>query len=145
MTTLRWRLLAAALSIFLLGNVGKTLRTFSVPLPAELRSSGKVALEFRGLDVAANRSGKFEVDCVDAAGNVRSLASLPFAATSPEAKGMVTRASVVVDLPPVSQWACKANPATTEVQLRVRPVDAKGRSIDDLPWELRDLAFKPLK
>ena len=143
MTTLRGRLLAAALSIFMLGMSGKTLRTFSVPLSAELRASGKVALEFRGLDVAANRSGAFEVACVDAAGNVRTLASLPFTAASPEAKGMVERASVVVSLPPASQWACKANPTTTEVQLRVRPVDGKGRSIDDLSWELRGLAFKP--
>jgi hypothetical protein len=135
------RLLVAALCLSMLGMSGKTLRTFSVPLPAELRASGKVSLEFRGLDVAANRTGAFEVACVDAEGNVRTLASLPFTASA-DGKGMVQRASVVVALPPVSQWACKANPATTELQLRVRPVDGKGRSIDDLAWELRDLGFK---
>ena len=125
-----------------MGSAASVARTFNVALPANWRAAERLVLELRGLRVPANRSGELEVLVVDRDDRETLVATLPFVALARDAPGMSVHESAVVQLPRAVELAKAMRESENHLRIRLRPIDGQGRLIDDLTWEVRELALK---
>lgn len=116
---------------------GAPVRTFDVIVPAEARGQ-PLRLYFDSVTVPANRSFELEVSIKDRSGRDRVVGFLSFIATSLKAKGTVSD-SPAIALPPLHALELSD---VSRMRIRVRPIDASSRLIEDLAWDVKAVALE---
>lgn len=119
-----------------------SVRCFTAVLPEGWREAQRVMLLVKDVRVPQKQSAIFRVRTVDADGSDVLLGSFAVVAEAQDVPGITRHPVFLINITrTLSRWGA-AHPQESHVNVRIVPVDGKGRTLETFDWSAREVLIE---